>query len=140
MKCKILWPQLGWRAPKSSREPEFDEGPVGFMVVSPWCPDCHTIAARLAESGERAIPKGMPVWLVGEFAPEKEVRAFAREYKLKWPLLFGTPSKDNVSLNEARFRDLRLSAGDTRRWGVPTWIEGEIRNGWLLVERVETFN
>jgi hypothetical protein len=131
--ARILWPQLGWRPGPNGRAPSFSEGKVAFLVVAPWCPDCRELGPKA--HGE--APKDRPVWLVGEFGPEEEVSAFAREFGLgDWPLLLGTSAKDEPSRNEARFRHIREAFGDPRRWGVPLWIEGEIENGWLAATRV----
>jgi len=133
---KILWPQLGWRplgsSPGAVLQPPVTDGTVGFFVVAPWCPDCREAAARLPST----LPEGMPIWLVGEFAPVEETIAFAREFNLSWPILIGTSEKTEVARNAAKFRQIRSAWGDGRKWGLPLWIEGRIAHGWLEVSRV----
>jgi hypothetical protein len=73
---------------------------------------------------------------VGEFAPRAEVQAFAREYGITWPLLFGQARKSEAARNVARFRQVREALGDRRHWGVPLWIQGRLVNGWLEVDEV----
>ncbi len=61
---------------------------------------------------------------MGEFGPVADLEAFAAELGSEWPLLAGTETKDE------------MARGDTRRWGLPVWIRGQIRHGWLEVFEV----
>jgi hypothetical protein len=76
-------------------------------------------------------------FLVGEFASPSDIMAFAERY---WPgglpVLAGTSEKSDVARVHARFRQLRTAFGDARKWGVPTVIQGELRNGRLLVKKL----
>jgi hypothetical protein len=132
VRTRIVWEQLGWRPAPGVRAPGRDEGPVSLLVIAPWCPDCEEAAREL----EGVSAAGRPVWLVGEFAEPEDTLAFVRRHRLDWPVLLGTHRKDEIARNQARFRQLREALGDPRRWGVPTWIEGRLRNGWLEVERL----
>lgn len=123
----IPWAQLGWAGECPP------EGPVAILVIAPWCPDCREHAPRYA----RSTPRGRRAWLAGEFAPEAEVEAFARELGIGWPRLQGTHAKTEQARLEARFRQLREAAGDVRKWGVPLWVEGRLENGVLRAERLE---
>lgn len=132
-KARIHWDQLGWRPSTGVRPPGFNEEGVSILVVAPWCPDCEQAALEL--KGVSAT--GKPLWLAGEFAEPADTLAFVKRHGLDWPVLLGTGSKDEISRNQARFRHLREAFGDTRRWGVPTWIEGRVRNGWLEVTKLD---
>ena len=126
--------QLGWKA-ELGFLPDREQGAVSFLVVAPWCPDCQEIGEHLR--AEKPDPDAPPCWLVGEFAPASETLAFAKRHQLRWPVLSGTNEKSKTAINEAKFTQIRKSMGDSRTWGVPTWIQGQIKNGWLHVERVD---
>lgn len=131
---KICWQDLGWNPLDGAQSLKDDLGAVAFLVVAPWCPDCQE---QVSEFYVQA-PMDRPVWLVGEFASADDLRKFAQDHGVHWPMLQGTTSKSEESLNQARFREIRAAFGDTRRWGLPTWIEGRIDGEWLIVERMET--
>lgn len=134
---ELSWAQLGWwpfgsdragRAPPSL--PGIHPGDrVAFLVVAPWCPDCQELVPAMILDGfaEQALPG--KTWLVGEFAPERAVAEFARERELHWPLLCGTQEKTEIARMEARFASVRRAFGDTRYWGLPTYIEAVVQPG-----------
>ena len=127
--ARIRWEQLGWRAPLGGPAPAFNQAPVGFLVVAPWCPDCQ----ELGQAWKALVRPGQACWLVGEFTPESELQAFRQALGVDWPILLGTSSKTQLAWIEARFRQLRAAFGDSRRWGLPTWIEGRLEHGSLVV-------
>jgi hypothetical protein len=132
---RILWAQLGWREcePGSKFNPSGAKK-VSFLVIAPWCPDCRDGASWFRAQAKKA--KGSEIWVVGEFAPLSETLAFKREFGISWPALCGTREKSELARNEARFRALREAAGDTRKWGLPLWIQGRLKQGWLTAERL----
>jgi hypothetical protein len=129
---RLPWAQLGWMPAPSFAAPGHEAGRVAFAMIAPWCPDCRELGPRLRAQA----PKGVPVWLVGEFAPREEILAFAAEFGLDWPVLIGQGAKTEQARIEARFRDIRQSFGDGRKWGLPLWIEGRIEHGWLVAARL----
>ena len=124
--------QLGW-APLRGALPVSD-GPVEFRVVAPWCTDCQDWGPRVSEGVQGAEH---PIFLVGEFSPAADIMEYTERYWLPGlPVLAGTSEKSEVARIQARFRQLRAAVGDGRKWGVPTVIQGEIRNGRLLVKKL----
>lgn len=125
---KIAWARMGWSLLPGSEMPS--EGPISVLVVSPWCPDCQSLLPKAVKEA----PPGMPM-IAGEFAAATEIERFVRDAGISWPIAAGTSMKDENSRNLARFREIRQCFGDSRTWGVPTWIEGELKNGWFTVHR-----
>ncbi len=128
----IVWERLGWRPLPGHAAPDPSEGRIALAVVAPWCPDCLEAGHRLLDEA----PPGRKCWLVGEFTGAAELQAFAGAFHLPWPNLLGQREKSEESRQQARFRGIREAWGDTRHWGLPLWIEGELRNGFLFVGSV----
>jgi hypothetical protein len=144
MKFQIKWHGLGWWPASSERVgrapsplPQAKAGDrVAFLVVAPWCPDCQELVAGFEKSpwARRVVPER--TWVVGEFDSEASVSEFASVLGL--PLLFGTVEKSVAARNEARFGEIRRYFGDSRTWGVPSWLEAEVQSeGSLLFDRAE---
>jgi hypothetical protein len=133
LRLRIPWAQLGWVPADPERAPGLDAGRISILVIAPWCPDCEETAREL-----QGVPaRGQSLWIAGEFAEPADTLAFVKRHGLDWPVLLGARSKDETARDAARFRHLREGAVDTRRWRGPLWIEGEIRAGWLEVDRLE---
>ncbi len=127
---RMPWAQLGWSPVRGPFDAS--DGPLRVLVVAPWCPDCVEVLPVLA----RALDRGRPV-VAGEFAPVPEFMEFCEKSGVSSaiPLLAGTSFKSEQARNEARFRQLRAAFGDTRKWGVPSLLEGRLENGVFVVEK-----
>lgn len=135
----LPWAQLGWSPEDGAAGPLSEDGPIGILVLAPWCPDCIELSHRVKAilrcfSGPR-LPF-QRIWIAGEFVAADAMRDWARDQDWEAPLLFGSREKTETARNQANFRLIRAAAGDGRKWGLPLWIEGELDRGTLNVAGV----
>ncbi|HLG19359.1 MAG TPA: TlpA disulfide reductase family protein [Bdellovibrionota bacterium] len=91
---------------------------VSFFA--PWCENSNNEASFLPLLNERYRKKGLKIVLVSEYGSPDEVRKFVDKYKLPFPLLMESWSKDSDVRQSTYHYRVRTKLGDTRKWGTPT--------------------
>lgn len=96
---------------------------VLFTYVAEWCANCNYEAPVLAEAYWRFAERGLRIVARSEYSHREEVRRFAAEVGVPYPILVGSPNPDPENEDAVRtvthhYR-LRGALGDERKWGTP---------------------
>jgi len=101
---------------------KFVNGKKLVMVTyfSPWCPNWKNNVAFVQKMYEKYKSQGFDVIAVGEYASVDAMKKHVEEYKLTFPIVWESDSRD-ARVTTTHYQQ-RQAAGDTRKWGSPWYV------------------
>lgn len=125
--------KIGGGASVNLRKFAKDKKLVLVVYFAPWCHNSKHQAPVIQGLYEKYSAQGLGIIGIGEYGAEEDIKFYVDFYRLTFPVVYGSSSKDDrlITLHY----EYRTGLGDTRKWGTPLNIFLDPKN---LSEKDET--